>query len=1029
MKRILKILIWIIVGLMIALFLVPLLFKGQLLDAVKKTVNEQINAKVEFADADLHLFKDFPRISLVIDSLDVTGVDYFEGEKLMTASEVYFSTDFKSVLKSDEGMTIYKIHLDEPVINLRVDKSGMANWDITKTEAAEESGRSSVFGNIERYEIIDGSLYYTDEAADMSIALQDVDHLGRGSFRDIIFDLKTQTKVNDLDVTYGKIPYLSNAVVDADVQLGIDLNKNSYTFQNNSVALNGIDLSFEGNTTLLDEGIDMDLSFKALNSNVTSVLSLIPTVYNDMYDGIESRGTGSLTGYVKGIYNSEKNQFPALGVDIDIVDGFVKYPDLPLPIKDILLATVIKARQGNWSDLVVDVSRFNFMVQDDPVSGALNISNIKNDPTIDGNIEGAIDLKNMSKAYPFTDIDMSSGKVDGRVRINATQSDIENKRYGNITLEGNAKVTDVDLEYDDRIDLKVSQATTAFSPRDIKTTITNGTLGNTDLNGSISITDPLKVMTDDPTLDMRYDLSSNRLDLDELMSLSAADTTTVTETAPTAYNINAQGKYAAEEVIYEDYTLSKLRTDANLTSNRLDISGANIKLDDSSLSLRGQLDNVMDYVMNDDTLTGNLYLDGTSINSNKYINESENTTEVEQVIPVPKNMKLDIYADIKSLIYDKYELKNIDGKINLEDGVASLIDGSAQLFNGQVNFEGTYNTFDIDKPVFDFKYDMSELKFEEMFENSSSFKILAPFAEYIDGVFNSTLVINGPLTKDMMPDLLKIDASGYMETLNGKIKDFKPLKVISESLGLESLKNFDLKDSKNWFEVKEGFVILKDHDYNVEDMIFTVGGRHSIDQKLDYLIKAKIPREKLNAAQLGKTLEMGMTKIEQEAKSRGVNISLGEFIYLDIFLTGSVTNPKVKIIPVGSGGKTLKEVVSDEVNKQVDNLKDTISEEVDKRTEVLKDTVNKVIQTKADSARAVVEEKVNEEKDKVLGKLGDSAKEKLDSTIAGGVVDSLKDKVDDKIGDILGNTGQSEVDSIKSKIKDWNIFKKKKKDN
>ena len=75
-----------------------------------------------------------------------------------------------------------------------------------------------------------------------------------------------------------------------------------------------------------------------------------------------------------------------------------------------------------------------------------------------------------------------------------------------------------------------------------------------------------------------------------------------------------------------------------------------------------------------------------------------------------------------------------------------------------------------------------------------------------------------------------------------------------------------------------------------------MGGNHGIDQSIDYQIKAVIPRDKLKQANLGKTLEMGMSEIEKAATSRGVDISLGENIFMDIYLTGTLMKPKVKII-------------------------------------------------------------------------------------------------------------------------------------
>ena len=132
---------------------------------------------------------------------------------------------------------------------------------------------------------------------------------------------------------------------------------------------------------------------------------------------------------------------------------------------------------------------------------------------------------------------------------------------------------------------------------------------------------------------------------------------------------------------------------------------------------------------------------------------------------------------------------------------------------------------------------------------------------------------------------------------------------------------------------------------------------------------------------LGKNIEFGLEFLEKEATSRGVNIDLGELIYLDIFLTGSLKQPKIKVIPVGSGGKTLNEVVKDEITKQVDILKDTIQNELEKKTEEIKDTVTRVVTSTVDTLKSQAEEKVRVEVDRQKDKLKDVFKDKVDTCL------------------------------------------------
>ncbi len=1017
------------VALIVLLLLAPILFKDQIAEAIKKEANKNIDAELDFSDLDLSLFKAFPKISIEISQPSLTGVDAFEGQNLMKADEIYLATDWKSIIKSSEGITVSEILLDRPVINIKVNEDGKANYDITK-ETANSSSDNDLFGNIEYYEIRDGQFSYIDKTSNSKAVLSDINHSGRGAFKNVVFDLDTETDIEEISVYNGAIPYMKNAKLNADLKLGIDLDQNVYTIKENLVKLNGLHFEIVGTTTILDEGFDFDLKLNAINNSVASILSLIPNAFSKDFENISSKGTGSIKGLINGKYLADKGTFPKVNFDINLDNGQVKYPALKYPIEDIDLKMGVTANEGAWNDLSVNIPTYNFNIDGDEMKGDLIVNNIFNNAHIKASNIGTIDLKKFSEAFPIPEYDIRSGIINSDFKIDARQSDIESSNYTNIDFDGSVKGENVDLIYDE-LAINLNNFDAELNPSKINSSFNNLTIGKSDFNGDIDVINPLNALGSDQLVTTKIKSISKLLDLDELYAWSSKEQTssdTITSNYDTFKNYKLDGQFSIEDIRYENYDIKNLSTNISYDQNALAINNSAFKLDNSPSAMRGKFNNIIDFVFEEKTLTGELFFETDKLNTNKYMNESGSSEEIDGVVEVPKNFDLEIYPEIGEVIYDDYVLNKVSGKIDVEDGIAALTNGVAHMFEGKFNFEGAYDSSDLGNPLFNFKYDISNMNFGRFIEKNETFKILAPLAQYINGVFNSTLVIEGPLKKDMMPDLFKIDASGFMETIQGTIDGFKPLQNIGDQLGISSFKNVNIKDSKNWFEVKDGYVILKPHDYEFDGMNFNVGGRHSIDQNLDYTINAKIPREKLSKAQLGKTLEMGMSEIEKQAKSRGVDISLGDYVYLDIFLTGTILKPKVKIIPVGSGGKTLKQVVADEVNKQKEILMDTLQQEAEKRTEALKDTVTAVVKEKTDTLKAVAKSELEKKTDEAKDIVKEEIKNRIDSTVAGEVTDTLGSILEDKLGGLLKDSGKSEADSIKAKLDGWNPFKKKKKD-
>ena len=83
LKKILKITAIVFVVFITALFAIPYFFKDQIKAKIAEAINESVDAKVSFADADLSLFRNFPNATVVIEKLVIINKAPFEGNTLI----------------------------------------------------------------------------------------------------------------------------------------------------------------------------------------------------------------------------------------------------------------------------------------------------------------------------------------------------------------------------------------------------------------------------------------------------------------------------------------------------------------------------------------------------------------------------------------------------------------------------------------------------------------------------------------------------------------------------------------------------------------------------------------------------------------------------------------------------------------------------------------------------------------------------------------------------------------------------------
>src|ERR671928_2025589 len=93
-----------LIALLLAFLLVlPLAFRDRIAQRVKAEVNRSLNARVDWRDAGLSFFRNFPNLTLTLDDLTTVGVGRFQGDTLASVRHLRVVLDLASVLGSVVG--------------------------------------------------------------------------------------------------------------------------------------------------------------------------------------------------------------------------------------------------------------------------------------------------------------------------------------------------------------------------------------------------------------------------------------------------------------------------------------------------------------------------------------------------------------------------------------------------------------------------------------------------------------------------------------------------------------------------------------------------------------------------------------------------------------------------------------------------------------------------------------------------------------------------------------------------------------
>ena len=226
----------IVIGTILVIMLIlPFAFKGKILEIVKKEANNMLNAKLEFADLNLSFFSHFPKASIELQQLSLTGIGDFEKDTLVSAKEIDIAVNIMSLF-GDKGIEINHIILEKPQVKAVKLANGNVNWDIMKpdtttTVATDTTSSSSSFAlKLKKFTIEDGRIAYIDDSSKMEFYTQKLNLKLSGDMSTESTSIDCHMITQNIDFISGAVPYLKNAEFEMDMKVLADLVNNKFTF-------------------------------------------------------------------------------------------------------------------------------------------------------------------------------------------------------------------------------------------------------------------------------------------------------------------------------------------------------------------------------------------------------------------------------------------------------------------------------------------------------------------------------------------------------------------------------------------------------------------------------------------------------------------------------------------------------------------------------------------------------------------------------------------------------------------------------
>ena len=684
-----------IIGILAAL---PFLYKDKLLAKVKTTINKQVNAKVDFAEFNLSVFSEFPKVKMEIKGLTVIGINEFSNDTVLSASSLSTNISLMEMIRG-EDLELKILTIDNPRINLVVNPSGVVNWDIAKapetpvTTSGEVSGNGDAFKmKLNDIQVNNLSLFYNDKVMPMKLWVKNSNLRSTGDVAGTLTTFDMKGEVDEFIFEYDSVQYISKTKLKAETLLKVDYEKMNFVFDRGKLMVNNLPLEVNGSFSMPNDSMIFDLAFRSEKSDFATILALVPADYQKYIEKAVMTGAAEFKGSVKGLFYKEI--YPAIDVLLAVTNASFKYKELTESVDDIQVLAQITKPEGDMNLLKVNVEKAHASIKNNPVDLTMNLSELVTDPNIDASFSGTIDFNSLKKAIPIDSLDIT-GIMKAKMQIAGRMSSIEKKEYEKFKSNGEATIQNFRIESNLLTKpIEISQGQIKANTQQITVDQFNGKIGQSDFSVRGDVSNYLAYVFKNDVLKGNFNLKSAFINFTELSNImkpatKPSEPATEAKAAPAAHTASVDSVVAFQ--VPDKLDLSFQSAIQKAVYDKMSLNNINglIRVKDQRLELTN---------LTMDMLQGKVALNG-SYTSNK---------QNKPLFDFKLNLEnLDLPLAYQSLTtFQRYLpiASRSQGKFSSQLGLSGIMNEKMNIVPTSLNGIGIFNTLNlmiIDSPIFD----------------------------------------------------------------------------------------------------------------------------------------------------------------------------------------------------------------------------------------------------------------------------------------------------------------------------------------
>jgi hypothetical protein len=438
--------------LILSAYLIGRVYEKEITGYFLSKINGQLNTRVEIAEVEFSILQHFPDATVSLRKVKAEHSKPFKAAgNLLIADRIDFRFGIFDLF--GDSYSIKRIDVLNGAINILRNDENLTNYQLLKKSSSTGTDKFSF--TLESLTFRNVNALIKDDIADFYslFVMNNADLNGNFTQSDYTLKLKGDFQVSEL--RSGKTSWLTNRPVSLELELNVNELKQTYSFQSGIVEIADMEINVEG-TIKNSRQLWLDLHLQGEEMNIKSILSLLPSGYDEKVKDYKSKGEFYGKAIIKGFWTETLT--PYFQIDFGIKNGKIVQQKEDVSLDEVnLIGSFSNGVDHSLASSVLDLQNISFLLGDGNLKGSCKISRF-DDPNIQMNVSASINLATLQKFIQLETVYAFRGKASLNLRLIGKESQLRAYNSGGLeTLMANGNLSISDASF------KVKNDTLAYT--------------------------------------------------------------------------------------------------------------------------------------------------------------------------------------------------------------------------------------------------------------------------------------------------------------------------------------------------------------------------------------------------------------------------------------------------------------------------------------------------------------------------------------------------------------------------------------